>query len=122
FPNSTLDMDDELTNALKEYYDFMLAYQNVLRDGGTPMMPSLTPKNLDVGYWPPVLGRVAAIGKQLPGRSVLHMLNFDGVTTLDWRDVDRNQNAPNVFESVELTLSVGKPVEKVWFASPDFNG
>src|SRR5690606_30697926 len=38
FPDASLTMDPELTRALKEYYDFMVAYQNLLRGGGEPQI------------------------------------------------------------------------------------
>ncbi|MCF8346867.1 MAG: glycoside hydrolase family 66 protein, partial [Bacteroidales bacterium] len=35
FPNDNLDMKADLIQALVRYYDFMTAYQNLLRDGGS---------------------------------------------------------------------------------------
>ncbi len=34
FPNSNLQMKPELQAAIVHYYDFLTAYQNLLRDGG----------------------------------------------------------------------------------------
>ena len=35
FPNSNLAMKSDLQKALPAYYDFMVAYQNLLRNGGS---------------------------------------------------------------------------------------
>ena len=122
FPDASLAMDPELARALKEYYDFMVAYQNLLRDGGDPHLTSLSSKDLDVGYWPPLHGQVAAVGKKIGERQTLHLLNFDGTSSLDWKDRTRIQTEPKVFAGFELSLGTTGPVSKLWFASPDFKG
>ncbi|MDP2338126.1 MAG: glycoside hydrolase family 66 protein [Bacteroidota bacterium] len=41
FPNNNLQMRPDLKEALVHYYDFMVGYQNLLRDGGTFNSPQV---------------------------------------------------------------------------------
>lgn len=124
FPNTKLSMTSELSEKLKEYYDFQVAYQNLLRDGGTFNMPSVSTPSEDItlNNWPPVFSQTAAVGKQFSDKQVVHLLNFDGVSTLQWRDNSKIQTAPNVRESFEVQIETNQTPSKVWFASPDVDG
>lgn len=122
FPNDKLKMDNDLKNSLKEYYDFMTAYQNLLRDGGEFTLASITSNDLGINNWPPVIGNIATVAKQFDNREVFQFLNFNGASTLNWRDNAKVQTRPNSFYNIEITIESNKPVSKIWFASPDFNG
>lgn len=124
FPNTKLSMTSELSEKLKEYYDFQVAYQNLLRDGGTFNMPSVSGLSEDVtmNNWPPVFSQTAAVGKLLSDKQVVHLLNFDGVNTLQWRDNSKIQTAPKVKENFEIEIETAQTPSKVWFASPDVDG
>jgi dextranase len=95
-----------------------------LRDGGSFITPQLTSEDTDVkiNVWPPVYGQVAAVGKSFENRQTVQLLNFDGVTTFQWRDDEKIQEQPRVKSNFEVTIQSSKPVSKVWFASPDING
>ncbi len=122
FPSNNLQMDEELKNSLREYYDFMTAYENLLRDGGEFIIPSVSSNDVAINNWPPVFGNVATVAKQLEGRQAFQFLNFNGVSTLNWRDNEKMQTRPHTFYDVEITISSSSPVSKVWFASPDYKG
>ncbi|MDX1760942.1 MAG: glycoside hydrolase family 66 protein [Christiangramia sp.] len=124
FPNTKLSMTSELREKLKEYYDFQVAYQNLLRDGGTFNMPSISTSSEDVtlNQWPPVFSQTATVGKQFNDKQVVHLLNFDGASTLQWRDNSKIQTAPNVREFFEVQIEASQTPSKVWFASPDVHG
>lgn len=124
FPNTKLSMTSELSEKLKEYYDFQVAYQNLLRDGGTFNMPSVASVNGDVtlNNWPPVFSQTSVVGKEFSDKQVVHLLNFDGVSTLQWRDDSKIQTAPEVKENFEVEIATAQAPSKVWFASPDVNG
>ena len=124
FPNDKLAMSVELRNSVKEYYDFHTAYQNLLRDGGSFNFPSIQSQDSDVklNNWPPVVGQAAVVGKQLENGQVLHLLNYDGVSTLQWRDDSKVQTTPLVKDNFSITVDAGRNVSKVWFASPDVDG
>src|SRR5690606_17243305 len=103
-------------------YDFMVAYENLLRDGGDFIIPTLSSNSIGINNWPPVFGNASVVGKQLNGKMVLQLLNFDGISTLNWRDNNKTQTQPNTFEGFDLTINTSASISKVWFASPDYKG
>ena len=107
-----------------EYYDFLTAYENLLRDGGTFNTPAVssTDNAVAINNWPPVYGQASIVGKEFEQRQVLHFLNFNGVNTLQWRDDQKIQTTPTVKSDFEVSVQSAKNVSKVWFASPDING
>ena len=124
FPNKNLSMTAELKASLAEYYDFLVAYQNLLRDGGTFTQPAISTGDgkLNLGSWPPSMGKVAAVGKQVDSRQVVHLINFTNANSLNWRDTDGNQNVPADIKQAMVNLQVTGTPAKVWYASPDYNG
>ena len=123
FPNNNLLMPDELRNAIVRYYDFMVAYENLLRDGGifnTPVV-NCTNGKATINNWPPAKGEVSVVGKEFTNRQVLHLVNFSNANSLEWRDSNGTQAKPAVIDNMELTVSAAKTVKKVWIASPDSN-
>ncbi len=127
FPNSNLRMSDELISSLTKYYDFMTAYENYLRDGGSVVDPQISCTNgvVDINRWPPSTGRVTAYSRQLDGRKVINLLNFsstrDEKHTL-LRDVDGDMPEPALKQNIKVKVYSEK-ASKVWVASPDrFDG
>ena len=55
-------------------------------------------------------------------KQIVHLLNFDGVSTLRWRDNERLQTPPNVKKDFTIEIESGQTPSKVWFASPDIDG
>jgi len=88
FPNNNLVIRADLKESLIEYYDFIVAYQNLLRDGGNFNSPGIssTDGKLNLYAWPPQYNNVAVIGKEVGNRQIIHLLNFENVTSLNWRD------------------------------------
>jgi dextranase len=123
FPNSNLSMKEDLKKALTNYYDFMVAYQNLLRDGGTFNSPVISNfGQISLNQWPPQQGQVSVVGKKVGNRQVIHLLNFTNATTLNWRDNAGTQAYPQAIKDVGLNLTADGQVRKLWFASPDING
>lgn len=122
FPNDNLAIGTDLRNALVWYYDFLVAYQNLLRDGGTFNSPYLTTSGaLSLGAWPPQPGRIAFVGKAVGNRQVIHLLNFTDATTMNWRDDDGVQAYPHDRTEIPLTLATEREIERIWYATPDRN-
>lgn len=124
FPNANLQMREDLKKALLHYYDFLVAYQNLLRDGGSFNTPNLsvTEGNMAVNNWPPQPNKVAIVGKSVSGRQVLHLINFSQTSALDWRDSNGLRSRPAPIKDVKLSFQTSQQVSKVWFASPDVRG
>lgn len=123
FPNNNLLMRTDLKEAIVNYYDFLVAYQNLLRNGGefyTPDIASLDGQQ-SIKNWPPKSGAIAAIGKLVNEKQIIHMINFNNASTLLWRDDSGAQQYPNQIQNLKVQILTDKAVDKVWFASPDSN-
>jgi len=123
FPNNNLQMKDDLKTALVRYYDFMVAYENLLRDGGTFNTTSLACSNgkMTLNNWPPQSGSVSVVSKDMGNKQVVHLINFANAANFDWRDTNGSQTAPVQIQDAALQLTTTKPVSKIWIASPDIN-
>lgn len=125
FPSAALQMSEELKSAIVCYYDFLTAYQNLLRDKDTSaeMDVELTctdsSRNLSINAWPPKKSALTAYGKQVDSKQVIHLLNFLRADELSWRDLKGTMPAPRLQTKVPLKLSVKNSVKKIWVASPD---
>jgi len=124
FPNSNLQMKKELKEALVCYYDFLVAYQNLLRDGGAFALFNVQSANNQVRFenWPASQGAVAVTGKRFTDKEVIHLLNFSDANSMAWRDTNGTQKEPLAIIGTEIKVTVTRPVKKIWFASPDING
>ncbi|GAB6012707.1 endo-dextranase [Viscerimonas tarda] len=107
FPNSNLQMKTALKSALTNYYDFLVGYENLLRDGGTLITEAVQQ------------GTIATFSRKLADKEVFHFINFTNASTMEWRDTNGTQREPETLSEVTLTVSVSKPALKLWMASPD---
>ncbi|MHA4808626.1 endo-dextranase [Flavitalea flava] len=124
FPNGNLSMKNDLQKAMVNYYDFLVAYQHLLRDGGQFNTPGLTSTDgkMMPASWPPKTGAVSFIGKDMGTAQVIHLINFASASGFDWRDTNGKQTVPAPFQNTGLTCTVTKQIKKIWFASPDIAG
>lgn len=127
FPATPLSMSEELRSAIICYYDFMTAYQNLLRGSSTDsefdagIKCSDASKKINVEAWPPKQGAVASYAKNVDGKKVIHLLNFRNIDNLSWRDLDGTRPAPRLTMNTPLELTCKEKVNKVWTASPDYH-
>ena len=121
FPNDNLSMNSDLQQAMIHYYDFITAYENLLRDGGEWIGADVTAPNGETSFnqWPPVTGTVATVGKNFADKQVIHLLNFDGAKHTNWVDNNADQGNPKVFENIRVQLAMPAQPTKVYVASPD---
>jgi len=124
FPNSNLSMNTVLKTAMTHYYDFMTAYENLLRDGGTENVVNLSTTNAKVklSVWPPKVGYVTALSKVVDNRQVIHLINFSQANNVSWRDLNGDMPEPNLLSALPLQLTSNGKVNKIWVASPDVHG
>ncbi len=123
FPNANRTMSVELQRAMVSYYDFLVAYQNILRDGGTFNAVDITStdRQMTLNSWPPQSGNVAVQGKLTGNRQVIHLINFSTASDLFWRDDDGTRTVPLKYYNARFDITVSGEVSKVWYASPDYN-
>ncbi|MCG2615111.1 glycoside hydrolase family 66 protein [Terrimonas sp. NA20] len=121
FPNNNLQMSDELKTSLMSYYDFLVAYENLLRDGGSFNLPAISCTNgkLSLESWPAAAGKVAVQGKLIGNRQIFHLLNFSNANSTNWRDTDGTQLKPSLVEDAAIRFTATGAVKKIWLASPD---
>lgn len=124
FPNNNLQMRSSLRQSLLHYYDFMTAYQNLLRDGGEPATFGVTSADgkIALSPWPAVQGAVAVTGRAFSSRDVIHLINFSDASSMEWRDNNGTQKEPALVEEAALTVQCRGTVKAVWVASPDHRG
>lgn len=129
FPNSNLTMSGELKKSMITFYDFITAYENLLRDGSrgwTGVDAMSISGEISFNQWPPQKGKVATVGKNLDDgkTSVVHLLNYTNAIHLDWCDTNADQQEQDLIENKEIELSIdgrSGTIKSVWCASPDFD-
>lgn len=124
FPHDNLQINGELKKSLFEFYDFLVGYQNLLRDGGTFNSPTVSSGDgkVNLKSWPPAYSNVAVVGKQVGNKQLIHLINFSNATSLNWRDTNGEQATPTKKTNFILNLQNNQSVTKVWYASPDLDG
>lgn len=122
FPNANLQMKPDLIQQLPYYYDFLVAYENLLRDGGdfNTVTIASADNQVKVNNWPPQAYQVSAIGKTTGDRQVIHLINFSTTNKLMWRDTDGSQIIPYGYENLRFNLTDSRKIKKIWMASPDY--
>ena len=124
FPHDNLQINGELKRSLFEFYDFLVGYQNLLRDGGTFNSPIVSSGDgkVNLKSWPPAYSNVAVVGKKVANKQLIHLINFSNATSLNWRDTNGEQATPTKKTNFILNLVNNQSVTKVWYASPDLDG
>ncbi len=125
FPNSNLGMSAELENAIIAYYDFMTAYQNLLRDGGTFNDVAVSSSDGTYAFksWEPATGNIITLAKEVGNRQTIHFLNFLNADSTSWRDLNGTMPEPSEVNNLSVTIQLpeNKAVESAWTASPDID-
>ena len=119
FPNDNLQMSVQLQDSLTTYYDFLVGYQNLLRDGGEFASNPMSSSNTTLNMWPAQQGTVSVVNKHIGNREVFHLLNFSDAAHMNWRDTNGTQPEPTQINGIELSFFSHKPINKLWAASPD---
>ena len=124
FPNSNLGMSKELQEAIISYYDFLTAYQNILRDGGSfnEVSVASTDGKMNIKSWEPATGNVITLCRENGNLQAVHLLNFSQANSTSWRDMDGSMPEPALITDAALEIAADKEVAAVWMASPDIDG
>jgi dextranase len=118
FPSMLLTIDGALKLKLIAYYDFSVAYENLLRDGFTATVRDLSSTAASIAA-SPSQGAIWAFTKSKDDREVVHLINFTNATSLVWRDADGTQSPESPIADLPLHVATDAPVTRVWWASPD---
>ncbi|KGP91424.1 cycloisomaltooligosaccharide glucanotransferase [Pontibacillus chungwhensis BH030062] len=121
FPHNKLEMSEELKNKMVSYYDFMVGYENLLRDGVSSAPLEITTENWVRLTSQPEKGQIYTFAKKQDNRKIVHFLNYFDATHMNWRDTNGTQSEPSVKGDLTVTIQEEKEVDEVWIASPDWN-
>ncbi|WP_243108138.1 glycoside hydrolase family 66 protein [Clostridium sp. JN-9] len=122
FPNKNLSMPKSLVAAMRNYYDFIVAYENLLRDGLKDIKGNIQLKGIKTSNNGDK-GTVWTYAKEKKGYEVIQMVNLLGMKYSSWRDDGANYDAPDFQKNLKLEYNVNQGnVKGVYMASPDFNG
>ncbi|MCD5324299.1 MULTISPECIES: glycoside hydrolase family 66 protein [Pontibacillus] len=121
FPHNKLDMTEDLQQKMVNYYDFMVGYENVLRDKVTSAPLEITTENWVRLTSEPEKGQIYTFAKKQENRKIVHFLNYFDATHMNWRDTNGTQTEPSMKGDLSVTIQEEKEVDNVWIASPDWN-
>lgn len=110
-------MSEELQTAVGRLYDFLVAYENLLRDGQQPVLRRVNLENLPVST-DARSDTVWCFAKADSSTEIYHFLNLTG-TDDGWRDETQTKTPPTPHENVKTRLYTDYPVQAVYLASPD---
>ena len=122
FPNDHLQMTDELQDRLEAYYDFLTAYQNLLRGGGDFTVGALQSEGIISIQNSPQKGSLWSFSRAVEDRQVFHLINFQNANSLNWRDENGDQPEPKLIWDIPVFFLSPKRVQSLWLASPDAEG
>lgn len=135
FPYTGQKMTTELEDWMIHYYDFLTAYETLLRGGWKENSTiKVSSSDVTINKWEPVNQRITQLAREVDGCKVIHLLNFctqesskvkDPAYLLCWHDRDGIRPWPVEHKQLALTvsgLSGVREIGRLWVASPDYIG
>lgn len=141
FPDDARKMSDKLQKSIIHYYDFLVAYENYLRDGNAETSVNLTMDGVNVAAWDlsDPNSSIADAANQTIGPkpycvntystkkgdvTAIQLLNYSNVSrdNFNVRDLKETMPEPNVLLNKKIVLDDATPVSRIWVASPDCFG
>lgn len=124
FPNRNLAVPDALWQQLQHYYDFLTAYENLLRDGVTEASQPLEAVEGPPLSDNPETGKLWAFAKDKGDTSIVHLINLTNADSTEWKDAKGTQPEPAMLQGLKYRLQPkeGKKVKRIWLATPDLYG
>lgn len=128
FPKEDLAMSGELKRAMIAYYDFTVAYENLLR----PDMPAgginsdwygvdVTSDTVSFCRWSEMApDKIATVGRHVDNSDVIHLLSYRNATHLDWCDTNGDQGEPDMLRDLTVSMPASQQPTRIWYASPDY--
>lgn len=118
FPAQNLYMTEDLKYRIGKLYDFIVAYENLLRDGQTETANRIGfPQYASSATGEP--NKIWAYGKKDNRYEIIQMINLLGVSKNDWRANDGRKETPRKISNFEVKYYYTNDVNSVWLASPD---
>ncbi|MFT8315425.1 MAG: glycoside hydrolase family 66 protein [Clostridium sp.] len=125
FPNRNMIMSDDLKQKELRYYDFLTAYENLLRDGQYNTSNSVSLKDSsskDIATsTTSEANKVWTFTKKDSNYEIIHLINLRGEPNNAWRDTNADYPVPTTLSSFTVKYYRTDPVESVYMASPDYH-
>jgi dextranase len=110
-------MDEILALDMRRMYDFIVAYENLLRDGQSPIDRKVIIEHQHVSSNGQA-NSIWSFSKADEEREIYHFINLLG-TDSGWRDEGQTKNTPAPQIDLVTRLYTDYPTEKVFLATPD---
>nr|WP_232195900.1 glycoside hydrolase family 66 protein [Thermoanaerobacter sp. X514] len=127
YPNYTTIDSERFIRELRDYYDFIVRYEEFLYDfnivdntmtytGGINTEyvfkgTKFSPKAEKNSVW--------TLVKEKEGYKIIHLVNFTGVQSMKWNE--GKEIRPKIINNIEATVLVAESVKGVYLASPDID-
>lgn len=111
----------ELRAALRRYYDFLVAYQNLLRDRVRPGRADVTLAGVPASERGEA-GAVWTVARAREGWTIVHLINLLGARGQAWRDEEATFPEAPGRRNLRVRLRLERPAASVGWASPDYDG
>ena len=110
-------MDPDLSVTVQRMYDFIVAYENLLRNGQESIDCRVEIADIPVSY-DGQPNRIWCFGKKDHEYKIYHFINLCG-TDHEWRDTDQTKNEPSELKDLITSIHIPNAVQKIWLVSPD---
>ena len=141
FPDNKRKMPNKLQKSIIHYYDFLVAYENYLRDGNAETSVNMTMEGVNVAAWDfsepdptkektedqtigPKPYSVNTYSTMKGNVTAIQLLNYSNFSrdNFNIRDIKETMLEPNVLLNKKIVLDDAAPVARIWVASPDCFG
>jgi dextranase len=111
----------QLAARLRNYYDFLVSYENYLRDGVEPAPNSVTLEDVDQSYVGKP-GTVWTFTRRKGTQEMVHLINLMGIRKDAWRDDAADYPDAPLLPRVQLRIRNPGDIRAAGWASPDVDG
>ncbi len=119
--DTRLAVSPELHEALRHYYDFLVAYEDYLSDDVRAAAAGIQIE----GQRSDTLGvpdTIWTIARRKNNTTVMHLINLLGSDDAHWRDVQMTRSYPPVLNNLKLKIILPRAIRSAGWASPDVDG
>jgi dextranase len=124
FPNQDLQMTDSLRSVMRTYYDFLVGYENLLRDDTVSAEGSVSAAISGVSTSTNASAQtVWILAKKRPGYNIIHLINLlnNDSTELSWNDADGTYSPPPIQTNLPVKMYYTGSIAggRLFYATPD---
>lgn len=118
FPNKNLYMSDEHKIRQKKFQDFIVAYENILRDGLEDNEKKIVINNYNYSN-DGSENSIWIYSKDNKYYEAIHLINLLGVTSTDWRAANGTKEKPTKVNNLSIKYYTDQKYRQAFITSPD---